>query len=294
MMVESVPGRPVTAPRQPLPPGACDTHTHIFGPFARFPMVHPPAFPAPLAPASAHRDYWAQCGLDRAVLVQPAHYGFDHAALMDALAACPNTRGVGLADMNVARADLEALVAAGVVALRFSDFPAPGGGVRPGSVGMDHLEVLAPVMRELGLHAHIWAPSGMIAERLPVLRRLGIPVVLDHMGMPDLSAGLDDPAFRHILEGVADGPLWVKLSLCRVSVREGDYSDAEPFHRAIVAAAPDRVLWASDWPFIRMDHGGPDVGGLLDRFTDWLDGDSDLRTRILVDNPQSLFAFDGA
>jgi hypothetical protein len=94
-------------------------------------MVHPPAFPAPLAPVAAHQAYWAQSGLDRALLVQPAHYGFDHSALLDALAACPNTRGVGLADGRVSPSALEALAEAGVVALRFSDFPAPGGGIRP-------------------------------------------------------------------------------------------------------------------------------------------------------------------
>lgn len=292
MSFEPVPGRKVTAPGEPLPSGACDAHTHIFGPFPQFPLVHPPAFPAPLAPVAAHRTYWAQTGLDRALLVQPAHYGFDHSALIDALGVCPNARGVGLADRNVNTDELEALVAAGVVALRFSDFPAPGGGSRPGSVGMDHLESLAPLMRELGLHAQIWAPAELIAERLPVLSKLAIPIVLDHMGMPDVEKGTGDAAFRQILAAVEGGQLWVKLSICRVSRRPADFVDVEPFHRALVAAAPDRVLWASDWPFIRMDNGGPDVGQLLDRFTDWLDGDRDLRSRVLVDNPETLFAFD--
>jgi predicted TIM-barrel fold metal-dependent hydrolase len=213
---------------------------------------------------------------------------------MDALAACPNTRGVALADGSVSPATLQALADAGVVALRFSDFPAPGGGVRPGSVGISHLETLAPVMRELGLHAQIWAPAETIVERLPELRRFGIPVVLDHMGMPDLTKGVGDPAFQQLLQAAADGAVWVKLSVCRVSQQGPGFDDAAAFHRAMVAAAPERVLWASDWPFIRMDNGGPDVGLLLDRFTAWLDGDNGLRHRILVDNPGALFAFDRA
>lgn len=294
MISDPIPGRSVSAPQDPLPEGACDSHTHIFGPFDRFPLVHPPAFPAPLAPIAAHQAYWAQSGLDRALLVQPAHYGFDHSALLDALATCPNTRGVALADRSVSPAALEALAGAGVVAIRFSDFPAPGGGVRPGSVGIDHLEALAPVMRELGLHAQIWAPAGTIAERLPGLLALGIPVVLDHMGMPDLTKGVADPPFQNIVEAAADGTVWVKLSVCRVSQLGPSYHDAAPFHRALVAAAPERVLWASDWPFIRMDNGGPDVGLLLDRFTTWLNGDDSLRQRILVDNPEALFGFDQA
>jgi predicted TIM-barrel fold metal-dependent hydrolase len=294
MILDPIPGRPVSAPQEPLPEGACDSHTHVFGPFDRFPLVHPPAFPAPLAPTRAHQDYWAQSGLDRALLVQPAHYGFDHSALKDALATCLNTRGVGLADGSASRAELEALAEAGVVALRFSDFPAPGGGVRPGSVGIGHLEALAPVMRDLGLHAQIWAPAETIVERLPGLGALGIPIVLDHMGMPDVTRGVDDPSFRQIVDAAAEGAVWVKLSICRVSQGGGACNDAEPFHRALVAAAPDRMLWASDWPFIRMDNGGPDVGMLLDRFAAWLDGDSALRQRILVDNPGKLFGFDRA
>ncbi|WP_298163221.1 amidohydrolase family protein [Brevundimonas sp.] len=294
MILDPIPGRPVRAPQEPLPQGACDSHTHVFGPFERFPLVHPPAFPAPLAPISAHQTYWAQSGLDRALLVQPAHYGFDHSALVDALATCPNTRGVALADGSVSPAVLEALAKAGVVALRFSDFPAPGGGVRPGSVGISHLEALAPIMRELGLHAQVWAPAETIVERLPWLRALGMPIVLDHMGMPDLSRGPDDPLFRQIVEAAADGAVWVKLSVCRVSQQGPAFDDAGPFHRVLVSAAPDRVLWASDWPFIRMDNGGPDVGLLLDRFTAWLDGDMELRRRILVANAEALFGFDRA
>jgi predicted TIM-barrel fold metal-dependent hydrolase len=256
--------------------------------------VHPPAFPAPLAPVAAHQAYWAQSGLDRALLVQPAHYGFDHSALLDALAACPNTRGVGLADGRVSPSALEALAEAGVVALRFSDFPAPGGGIRPGSVSIAHLEALAPLMRELGLHAQVWAPAQTIVDRLPELCSFGIPVVLDHMGMPDSARGVADPAFQQLLRAAADGRVWLKLSVCRVSQQGTTFDDAAPFHRAIVTAAPERVLWASDWPFIRMDNGGPDVGMLLDRFTAWLDGDSGLRKRILVDNPEALFGFDRA
>lgn len=294
MILDPIAGRSVSAPEELLPEGACDSHTHIFGPFDRFPLVHPPAFPAPLAPVAAHRAYWAQSGLDRALLVQPAHYGFDHSALVDALAICPNTRGVALADQTVSPAALEVLAGAGVVALRFSDFPAPGGGTRPGSVSISHLEALAPIMRELGLHAQIWAAAETILERLPLLRVLGIPVVLDHLGMPDLTRGVHDPAFRQLVNAAADGTLWVKLSICRVSQQAPAYGDAEPFHRAMVAAAPERVLWASDWPFIRMDEGGPDVGLLLDRFTAWLDGDDDLRRRILIHNPEALFGFDRA
>jgi predicted TIM-barrel fold metal-dependent hydrolase len=114
------------------------------------------------------------------------------------------------------------------------------------------------------------------------------------MGMPDPAKGVGDTAFQQLLQAAAEGTVWVKLSVCRVSQQGPAFDDAEPFHRALVAAAPERVLWASDWPFIRMDNGGPDVGSLLDRFTAWLDGDSGLRQRILVENPEVLFGFDPA
>jgi 2-pyrone-4,6-dicarboxylate lactonase len=145
-------------------------------------------------------------------------------------------------------------------------------------------------MRELGWHAQLWASAADHAALLPDLIALGIPLVLDHMGSPDVARGVDDPAFRALLAHLRDGRVWVKLALCRISRAMPGHQDARPFHDALVAANPDRLLWGSDWPYVRMGESTPDADHLLDLFRDWV-GDAALVRRILVDNPAALYGF---
>lgn len=277
-------------PSHATPSRACDAHTHIFGPRDRFPLVHQSDFPLPAAPIELHREMRGRVGLDRAVLVQPAHYGFDHSALIDALAQDPRTRGIALADAEVSDRQLDDLDAAGVRGLRFTEFRNPDGSVRPGSVGIDHLFRLAPRLRERGWQAHVWAGAASLDMLLPKLGELGLPVVLDHMGMPDVAAGVGDPKFQRLIAALRDGRIWIKLSLCRLS-DDPAYAAIRPFHDVLVETEPSRLLWGSDWPFIRMMDRSPDVGALLDRFSAWVD-DAALRQAILCDNPAQLFGFD--
>lgn len=290
MSEPSLPVRMPTAPATPLPRGACDAHTHVFGPLARFPLAHPPDFPLPDAPFERHREMRARVGIDRAILVQPAHYGFDHAALTDALGRDGQCRGIGLADAGVSEAALDQLHEAGVRGLRFTDFRNPDGSVRPGSVGVDQLRLLAPRLKERGWHAQVWAGAAALDEMLPDLLRLKAPVVLDHMAMVEVEAGVEAPRFQRLLQAVQGGDIWVKLSLCRVSTQPG-FIDVRPFHEALTAANPERLLWGSDWPFIRLFDRSPDVGALLDLDNEWA-GDAALRQAIMVDNPARLFGFD--
>lgn len=229
-------------------------------------------------------------GLERAVLVQPAFYGFDHRALINALTHDGETRGVALATGDVSDEQLDALHAAGVRGLRFTDFRNPDGSVRAGSVGFKELTRLAPRLRERGWHAHLWGDAVAIDALLIDLPSPDLPLVLDHMAMPDIPAGVADPKFQRLLAAVREGLVWVKLSLCRLS-SDPEYVDVRPFHDALVEANPRRLLWGSDWPFIRMMERSPDVGALLDRFSTWVD-DAGLRRAILSDNPARLFGFD--
>jgi 2-pyrone-4,6-dicarboxylate lactonase len=277
----------VSTPRRAVPAGACDTHTHVFG---------GPAFPAgpspyalPNAPIETHAAMCATLGVTRAVLVQPTPYGRDPACLLDALARGKGRlRGVMIADGTIADTMLEAWHAAGVRALRFVEMRAPGGGGRyPGSIGVEALDALAPRLRALGWQAHLWASAAQCAEVLPGLARLGVPVVLDHLAMPERH---DDPAFDAVLGHLQDGHVWVKATLCRVP-RDGKGIEAlRPLQDRLVARNPSRVLWGSDWPYVRMEPA-PDAGAMLDLFLDWL-GDPGLARRILVENPAALFDFD--
>lgn len=188
-------------------------------------------------------------------------------------------------------ATLESWNLAGIAGLRFVEVPDPRSGGRwAGSVGFDDLERMAPRLRELGWQAQLWADCETIIEAAPMLRRLGIPIVIDHMARLQTARGVADPGFQHLLRLLADGEVWVKLSLCRVSAQRPDYPDLRPFHDALVAANPERLLWGSDWPHVNMGEAAPDVGHLIDLFDRWL-GDDGLRQSILVDNPARLFGF---
>jgi len=284
---------PATPPRLALPEGACDTHTHIFGPLDRFPLAVEPRYDPPDAPSDGHQAMRRAVGLSRAVLVQPAPYGTDCSAMLDAIARADGAlRGIALATAATSPETLRALHAAGVDGLRFTEARMPGGGAPfPGSVGFADMVRLAPAMAEIGLHAQVWADCDRIAADADLLAGLGVPVVLDHMGRFDVARGPADPDFRRLLGLLAEGRVWVKLALCRNSDRHPDYPDLRPFHDALVAANPDRLLWASDWPFIGMGAGAPDPGHLIDLFDAWTGGDAGLRRRILADNPARLYRF---
>ncbi|QYU68540.1 amidohydrolase family protein [Leptolyngbya sp. 15MV] len=147
----------------------------------------------------------------------------------------------------------------------------------------DALHALAPRLRALGWQAHLWATAAQIAALLPSLIPLRVPIVLDHFGMP---GGPGDPAFSAILAALRDGTVWVKATLCRLP----DHAALRPLHDALIQANPHRVLWGSDWPYVRMNPA-PDAGAMLDTFIGWVDDDAVAR-RILVDNPATLFGFD--
>jgi predicted TIM-barrel fold metal-dependent hydrolase len=200
-------------------------------------------------------------------------------------------RGVAVAGPDADIETLDAWRQAGVVGLRFTEARGPDGARRPGSIGFEALQALSPKMRDLGLHAQLWAQAADFAKWLPRLLTLDVPLVLDHMGSPDPARGLDDPSFRVVLSSLDTGRLWVKLVIGRVSQQPPRYGDAKPFHDALVAAAPERMVWGSDWPYVRMAPA-PDAGHMIDVFHDWTPADA-ARRRILVDNPAALYGFTG-
>ncbi|MYU16109.1 amidohydrolase family protein [Streptomyces sp. SID8361] len=279
-----MPDRPARA----FPAGAWDCHSHVFGPFDRFP-AGPSTYPVPDAPPSTYLDMLDCVGSACGMLVQPAPYGSDTSALEHALAnASGRAVGVATATADCPAAELERLRTAGVRALRFNDRIAPATGARfPGAIGTEAFRALAPAMRELGVHAQIWAGIDDCVRAVDEFAGTGVPVVLDHLAQPDVAAGTGAASFRALLHRVRDGAVWVKLTLCRVGDPEQGYAEVRPFHDALVEAAPRQLLWGSDWPFVRMGETAPDVADLADTFCDWVD-DSVLRQQILVHNPLRL------
>jgi predicted TIM-barrel fold metal-dependent hydrolase len=124
---------------------------------------------------------------------------------------------------------------------------------------------------------------------LPALARLGLPLVIDHLGSLVPARGPRDAVFQLLRGLLADGAIWMKLTLCRVGAPP-DYADARYLHDGFTAANPDQVLWGSDWPFVRMGDKAPAADTLLDIAWDWLDGDA-LRQKVWVDNPARLYGF---
>jgi 2-pyrone-4,6-dicarboxylate lactonase len=288
---ETVEAATPSPPSRALPDGACDCHSHVFGPLDRFPTGQS-SYAIPLADPRVHQRMLAITGLSRAVLVQPAPYGHDTTALEAALAhGGGRLRGIAVADASIGDPDLHRLHEAGVRGLRFIEMRDPTSGARyTGSVGIKALSELAPRMRRLGWHAQVWARCGDIPGIVETYGRLGVPLVFDHMGQFDVARGADDDAFLAFVSLVGQGRAWVKLTLCRLVAPDAGHELLKPFHEALTRARPDRILWGSDWPYVRMGARAPDVGVLLDRLVDWT-GDGDLTRRILVDNPAGLFGF---
>jgi 2-pyrone-4,6-dicarboxylate lactonase len=279
-------------PRRPLPPGACDTHAHVFGPLDRFPFKGPSNYAPPLADPSVYLAMLETIGAARGVLIQPAPYGTDPGALLNGLSGrLDRLRGISVATGDIADAELERLHAAGVRGLRFSEMRDPiSGGRYKGGVGLEDYERLASRMKDLGWIPHIWTSCADLADMLPKALAFGLPFVVDHLAGVDVSAGTQDPSFRRIVALLKEGRIWIKLSVCRNSKRYWEFEDERPFHDALVAANPDRLLWGSDWPFVRMYENSPDVGQLIDLFDAWVSDDG-IRQKVFVANPARLYGF---
>lgn len=286
--------RAASRPKVPLPAGACDTHAHVFGPAARFPFAADRSYTPPDAPLAQYLAMLDTLGFARGVLVQGSAHGGDNSAMLDALARHPERlRGVAVADADVPPAELRRWHALGVRGLRFNHFFRDGTLHYRGGVRLQAAHALAPVMRELGWHLQLWIDVKDLPETIRTLAALGLPVVIDHMGRSDASAGTATAGFASLLRLLGAGGCWVKLSGAhRISRQPPDYPDAQPFHAALVAENPERLLWGGDWPHPRMEGEMPDVGHLVDLFQAWTPNAA-VRRRVLVDNPARLYGFAG-
>jgi predicted TIM-barrel fold metal-dependent hydrolase len=292
MIPACLPPRDVSRPKVPPPPNACDTHAHVFGPSERFPYADDRSYTPPDAPLEKYLDMLDTIGFTRGVLVQGSAHGRDNSAMLDALTRCPDRlRGVAVADADISRTDLHAWNDIGVRGLRFNHFFRDGQLHYRGGVPLSAAERLAPVMSELGWHLQLWIDVKDLPDTIPVLKQLGLPVVIDHMGRTDARAGTATAGFQSLLRAVGDGWCWAKLSgAYRISQDAPEYSNARPFHEALVRANPERLVWGGDWPHPRVEGEVPDAGRLFELFQAWTPDQATLQ-RILVTNPAKLYRF---
>jgi len=273
---------------------AVDCHVHVFEDPKRFPMQVRSSYEPPFSPVSALLDTAAAAGITHFVLVQPMPYGDDLSLLKVSLAALgARGRGVGVAGASTNPADLERMRLAGIVALRFVETRLADGSRMGGTIPLDALfESLAPCLRELGMHAELWAPLAETLSRWRQLEKAGVPIVLDHMGGFDPQAGTSHKDFRRLLAMLREGAVWVKLAICRRVIALGEEA-LRPFHDQLIEANSSRLLWASDFPFVRYPGTSPTVPSLLEQFHHWA-RDQEVTRRILAQNPARLYQFGAA
>ena len=281
------------------PLGACDSHAHVFGPFARHPLADDRSYTPAEFDGAAFIAHLAQLGLTRGVLVTGSASGTDNGSVLEALNAYPDRlRGVAVATAAVSDAELDRWHAAGIRGVRANLYQLDGHAVYRNGVGLDVLEALAPRLAARGWHAQIWVHAPDLPELSPRLRHLGVPLVIDHMGRMATARGVQDLGFQHLCALLADGIAWTKISGADRNTGQSKtdnkppYSDVDPFATALLAANPERVVWGSDWPHINYFESArvPDDGVLINLLARWIP-DAAQRQRVLVDNPARLYDF---
>ncbi|MDO5631609.1 MAG: amidohydrolase family protein [Paracoccus sp. (in: a-proteobacteria)] len=258
---------------------------HIYD--SRFPVAPTARLTPPDASVADYRKLQARLGLTRAVVVTPSTYGTDNRVTTEAIRALgPASRGVAVLSPDSTDTELKALDAAGIRGLRFN--LTTGAFLTP-----DMIAPMAQRIADLGWHIQInMAPEQMLAHA-GTLAQLPAPLVIDHIGRVPQPDGVSHPVFALIRRLLDGGRTWVKLSGPYISSTDGrpDFADVGHVARALVAAAPERLVWGSDWPHPTRDQNAkPDDAALLDLIADWA-ADPTLRARILVENPAELYRF---
>ncbi|WNJ92304.1 amidohydrolase family protein [Bosea sp. 685] len=277
-------------PRKPalaLPPGACDAHCHIYGPFDRFPLPPERSFTPNAAPETALRRLHDHLGIARAVIVQSQGHGLDHRPLLAALAeGAGRYRGVALLKRDCTEGEIAALDAAGICGVRFNFLTHLGG--QPDLAAMR--EIIAKVA-PFRWHVAIHVAGHDIVTQERFIGSIAAPVVVDHMARPPLAEGPDGPSIVALKRLIDTGRVWLKLSGAdRLSVAGPPFRDALPIATSLARHAPERMLWGSDWPHVNLHGPMPDDGDLVDLLTEIAPGSRE-RQLMLVDNPQALFNF---
>jgi 2-pyrone-4,6-dicarboxylate lactonase len=280
-------------PRRPgfaLPRGSIDTHVHVFEPgYALSPSR---GYNPPTSTLADLEHLHATLGIARVVFTQPSVYGTDNSAILDAMAVLNaetpgQARAVVALDMEVSEKKLAALDAAGVRGVRLN-FDNKGG--MP--IGIAQIPDLAARVRPFGWHLEFLFPGKDIVELMPVFTALAVPMSIAHFAYQSASAGIAAPGFRALVELVRRGNTWIKISGAnRVSATDlPPYDDVKPMARALIEAAPERILWGTDWPHPNKYLANPNDGDLVDAFGDWV-GDEGVRRRIMVDTPAAFYRF---
>ena len=275
-----------TKPAFGVPAGSVDAHCHVFGPGDIFPFAPERKY----TPCDASREQLFALrnflGFDKNVVVQATCHGADNSALLDVLEHSDDrARGVVTVKPDIEARELARMDDLGVRGVRFNYVkrlvdPKPD----------DYYRAIVDKIRPLGWHVVLYFEPADLAEKRDFFASLGVPIVVDHMGRPDVTKPVDGPEFAAYLDFARTADVWTKVSCPdRLTVSGSPlYSDVVPFARAIVEEFSDRVLWGTDWPHPNMKKEMPDDGILVD-YVPSIATTAALQEKLLVTNPTTLY-----
>jgi predicted TIM-barrel fold metal-dependent hydrolase len=284
------------APKFAPPPQSCDTHFHVFGPPEQFPFVSTHEYTPPAAPLEHYQKMLAVISIERAVVVQPSVHGLDNSATLDAIKHSGGKfRGVGRIDDKTPKDELRRLNDNGIRGVRFNLLDRPRGNVK-----LDVLdrcvENIVPLGWSVDLHIDM---VNLLAQEKRIIN-MPVPVVIDHIARVKPAEGLGQPGFQLLLDLMKFKHVWIKVSgadkICETTVHSYlglPFVEVIPYAQAAIAAAPDRIIWGTDWPHSNNFAPGhtPNDGDLVDLLAAFAP-DEATRKRILVENPAKLYGFE--
>ena len=275
------------------PPLSCDAHFHVFGPAERYPYGSGLRYAPPLAPLEEVRALAGKLGIERFVFVQPSAYGRDNRCMLDAMREVDAAarRGIVDIDEDISDAELDSLNALGVRGVRINVSPVAPPRPGFGKTMLPRIERFNARFAEIGWQLDFLTPGWLTSELMPTMKKLKVDFTLAHMGMYLAKDGPQQRGFRDLIDMLkhGEGRCFVKLTgVYRMSSAPG-FADAAPMARTLIEAAPDRLIWGSDYPHLSFADkvGSVELFNLLGQWAP----DEATRRKILVENPQRLFGF---
>jgi len=276
-------------PRFKAPPGTCDTHFHVFGPPHLFPYVENRRYTPPAAPVEHFFGMAAVVGIERGIMVQPQVHCWDSASTLDAIAKGEGRlHGMIHANPDFSEADHRALHEGGVRGVRFNFVER-----NDGRFDQERLNRVVARVESLGWPVDLHVEADFLVQHADIVRRIPLPVIIDHFGNVRAREGKDHAAFKVLMDLLGEKHVWLKISGAdRLMSRGGRYEEIVPLARELIARAPERIIWGTDWPHSNIfKHGEiPNDGDLMSMMLDFAP-DETMRRKILVDNPARLFGF---
>ena len=281
-------------PAYTVPEHACDAHFHVFGPQDRYPYGAGLRYKPPYEPLEAYLKLARRIGFERFVFVQPSAYGFDNSCMFDAMRQLDASSRRGIVDLDETTAPDRILAhwqELGVRGIRVNISPVrkPEAGLAASMV--PHISRLTALARELSWHLDFLTPGWLVGELMPTLRELPVEFSVAHFGLFQANDGVKQRGFQEFLSLVGDGSrrCWVKLTgIYRFSTAPG-FPDVKPFAEALIATAPEQLIWGSDFPHLSF-HDRVGTIQLYNQLAEWAPS-AETRKLILTDNPARLFGF---